>query len=143
MTLVMVDPCPTLEPHGPEGGGVVVVVPVVVVVVVVVVDVVDVVAVVPVVPVVPVVELVVVPLVVTTSCAGCAPSRLESESTVRLEVSRPMLIVPLPWTRGVTLTCVHVPPVTEPEDPTVAPRAGAFAYVIPVSDQRLLVGCAA
>jgi hypothetical protein len=51
---------------------------------------------------------------------------------------RAKLNVPFPRTTDVASTVVHLPAVTDPDDPTGLEREGAFAYVIARSRQPLL-----
>jgi hypothetical protein len=74
--------------------------------------------------------------VVTTSCGGFAPCRLDRERAVPLEDCSATLNVPLPVTSSVTSTFVQAPAVTAPDAPVaVASGAGWFAKVRPVSVQ--------
>lgn len=75
---------------------------------------------------------------VMTSCGALAPdSRLASASAVELLVASAKLKVPLPVMYAVTLIEFHVFATAAPDEPSVAPSAGALLNVMVVSPQVL------
>jgi hypothetical protein len=72
----------------------------------------------------------------TTSCGGFVPSRLEKGTFLEPAVVSTTSSVPAPVTSGVTSIDAHEPVASAPEEPTVAPYAGAFADVMVPSLQE-------
>lgn len=79
------------------------------------------------------------PPTVMTNCGALPPVRLEKLVCVLLVVAIARSYAPLPVTRAVTSTSVHVLATIAPELPKLLPRAGALLKLIVVSPHPPLV----
>jgi hypothetical protein len=78
--------------------------------------------------------------VTTTSCGANAPLSRESKSALSLLVEvTPMLNVPLPLTRDVTLTSDQVFAATRPNEPSTAPSIAGWVAQVTDSGHVVLV----